>query len=199
MRRLLRDAHCAGNVATAGITDAMIGHQSVVTTQRRLLQERLEPVGEDAGVHEHDRFARADGSILQLDSVQRCSLPGFRISLLGAGALPVARAAVVNIHSPHTRTVRKHLRESIVRALPGTPRDPLAPGPNTQTRAPFRSGGPRPSSSPRCRCGSTAPAPTMPRSDGVLNRPCRPSDRCAARGPGPSSGASSSVALFFTV
>ena len=67
----------------------MVGDQAVVTTQRRLFQERLEPVGEDAGVHEHDRFARADGSILQLDSFQRCSLPGFRISLLRAGALPV--------------------------------------------------------------------------------------------------------------
>ena len=88
MRRLLRDAHWTGNVTTACITDAMIGDQAVVTTQRRLFQERLEPVGEDAGVHEHDRFARADGSILQLDPFQRRSLPGFRFSLLRAGALP---------------------------------------------------------------------------------------------------------------
>ena len=58
----------------ACVTDAMIGDQAVAT-QRRLFQERLEPVGEDTGVHEHDRFASADCSILQLHPSQGRSLP----------------------------------------------------------------------------------------------------------------------------
>jgi hypothetical protein len=77
VRRLLSNAYRTGDVSAARVTDAMIGDQAVLA-ERRLLQQRLEPVGEDPGVHEHDRIARADQPVFQLDSFQRCTLPGLR-------------------------------------------------------------------------------------------------------------------------
>jgi hypothetical protein len=76
--RLLRKGDRTGSMSAPGISDAMVRDQAMTPCQRRLAQQRLEPVGEDAGVHEHDRIARADQPVFELDSFQRCTLPGLR-------------------------------------------------------------------------------------------------------------------------
>jgi hypothetical protein len=56
MRRMLRQAHVAGDAAAASAACAVIGDQAVPAEQRRLVEQWDEPVREMGGMDEHDRL-----------------------------------------------------------------------------------------------------------------------------------------------
>src|SRR2546430_5426368 len=70
MSGLFGDAHrppC--QAAAARIPDAVVAHHTVSAGEAGLTHERLEPVGEDAGVDEHDRLPAAPRLVLELEAV----------------------------------------------------------------------------------------------------------------------------------
>jgi hypothetical protein len=66
--RLLSDADGAGDPAAAGVADAVVADQAVAAGQRRLPQQRPEPLGTDARVDQHDRLTAPPDLVLELDA-----------------------------------------------------------------------------------------------------------------------------------
>jgi hypothetical protein len=76
MCSLLRDADRTRHTAAAGIAEAMVAHHAVTTRERRLLQKGLEPIGEDPGMHQRDRFPGSPYFVLKFDTVKSCAIQG---------------------------------------------------------------------------------------------------------------------------
>jgi chorismate-pyruvate lyase len=70
VRHLLREAHRTCNTGAAGTAHTVVMHEAIPADESRLLQQRREPIGEDAGMNEHHRLAVSTELVVKLNAVE---------------------------------------------------------------------------------------------------------------------------------